>query len=358
VYKPSATMMITMFMLFAFASGWGMNSAYADDKEKGNAPKTTVADRAPAAPSDSTEEVDAGPALATSGRNGDSPASSPTHSGNRAEESPPASVQTGYAMIGGAKLYYEVLGEGPPLVLIHGGMVDRRMWDDQFEVFARHYRVIRYDVRQHGKTRSRPEAYANHEDLYALLKHLNIDKAFIMGLSMGGGIAIDFTLAHPEMVRALIPVAPGLSGYQATSEGVKEDTAGLMAALREGDFDRAVEFALRAWTDGPRRTPAEVDPVVRERVRVMLAKGMVRAQYQRQAQPLEPPAIGRLSEIRVPTLAIVGDLDMPDILVIVDSLVREIAGAKKVVIPGVAHMVNMEKPAEFNRIVLEFLADR
>ena len=275
-----------------------------------------------------------------------------------AEEARATSLQTGFAKVGRAKLYYEIMGEGPPLVLIHGGMVDRRMWDDQFEAFARHFRVIRYDARQHGKSRSRPEVYTDHDDLYALLKQLDIDKAFIMGLSMGGRIAIDFTLKYPEMVRALIPVAPGLSGYGITGEKVNENTAAFLAAYGAGDLTQAVEWMQRSWTDGPQRTPADVDPLVRERVREMLAGGVWRMQYQRQAQRLEPPAVGRLSEIRAPTLAIVGDLDMPDILVIVDLLIKEIPGARKVVIPGTAHMVNMERPAEFNRAVFEFLAGR
>src|SRR6266851_3278425 len=115
--------------------------------------------------------------------------------------------QTGFAELNGTRLYYEVAGEGHPLVLIHGGLVDRRLWDDQFDVFAQHYRVIRYDIRGFGNSDVPAGPYSNYEDLYGLLKFLGVEKAYIMGLSMGGGIDIDFTLAHPEMVAALIPVA-------------------------------------------------------------------------------------------------------------------------------------------------------
>jgi len=271
-------------------------------------------------------------------------------------EAEPTSAQTGYADIGGARLYYEVLGEGAPLILIHGGLIDRRMWDGQFEVFARQFRVVRYDARGHGLSRNSRGDYNDYEDLHALMAHLDIGKAFIAGLSMGGGIAIDFALQYPDMVEALILVAPGLSGYQFTASELGDNQAQFEAAFGAGDLDQAVESFLRAWTDGPQRRPADVDPVVRERVRLMLAEGVTRIVSQAGRQVLNPPAIGRLEQIHAPTLCVVGDLDMPVILTIVDMLTNKIPGARKVIIPGVAHMVNMERPNEFNRVVLDFLS--
>src|SRR5437660_12337913 len=124
-----------------------------------------------------------------------------------------AQAQHGYCDVQGGKIYYEVAGQGHPLVLIHGGQLDRRMWDEQFQFFASRYKVIRYDVRGFGQSPAANKPFSQSEDLATVLKCAKADKAYVVGLSLGGRIAIDFTLAHPEMVDALIPVAPGLSGF-------------------------------------------------------------------------------------------------------------------------------------------------
>src|SRR5947209_20150411 len=103
-------------------------------------------------------------------------------------------AETGYIETNGTKLYYEVMGEGHPLVLIHGGYMDRRMWDDQFAAFAEQYQVIRYDVRGFGKTELPQVPYADRQDLYDLLQALGVTKTYLLGLSLGGEVAIDFTL--------------------------------------------------------------------------------------------------------------------------------------------------------------------
>jgi pimeloyl-ACP methyl ester carboxylesterase len=269
-----------------------------------------------------------------------------------------SSFERGLADVGTTELYYEVMGQGPPLVLIHGGGLDHRMWDDQFEAFARHFRVIRYDAQGHGLSRNRTAVFAAHDDLYRLLRTLKVDKAHVLGLSLGGRIAVDFALAHPEMIRALLPVSPGLSGYQFTSQGMLQNMQRLSEALRAGKIDDAVECMQRSWTDGPARTPDQVDSVVRERVRVMLRGGLDPGKSRGEGKFLDPPALGRLNEINAPTLIILGALDVGDILTIGDHLEDGIDGAEKIVLPGAAHMVNMERPAQFNRIVLEFLKDK
>lgn len=122
-------------------------------------------------------------------------------------------LQTGFVETNGTKLYYEMVGEGHPLVLIHGGYMDRRMWDDQLAVFAEHYRVIRYDVRGFGKSELPQVPYADRQDLAALLAFLGIEKTYLLGLSLGGVIALDFTLDYPYMVEALILVGSPISGF-------------------------------------------------------------------------------------------------------------------------------------------------
>jgi pimeloyl-ACP methyl ester carboxylesterase len=261
--------------------------------------------------------------------------------------------RAGIAEVNGAKLYYEMVGEGQPLVLIHGGGLDRRMWDEQFQMFAEHSRVIRYDVRGYGKSEASHKPYASAEDLYGLLQFLQVEKADIVGLSLGGRIAVDLALTHPEVVILLIPVAPGLSGFQFSAKHNQEMIELVNVAQEDGET-RAVEL----WLQNPYMKPGMENPTVGQRIRSI---AMENAQVWLMApleRPLSPPAINRLSEIHAPTLIIVGDRDIPDIQKIARTLETGIPGAKKVVIHGAGHMVNMEKPEEFNRVVLEFLSKR
>jgi 3-oxoadipate enol-lactonase len=269
----------------------------------------------------------------------------------------PIEVKTGYVDVEGARLYYEEAGQGTPVVLIHGGFLDRRMWDGQFEVLAQRFRAIRYDVRAHGLSHADSVAFADHEDLRQLMVALDVPSATIIGLSMGGQIATDFALAYPEMVSALVLVGPGMSGYRFEDEELQAYMDDLTAAFETGDFSAAVEVFARYWCDGPQREPSQVDPAVRDKVLTMLEGSGERWRYWDLARQLEPGAFGRLAEIDVPTLVIVGGIDMPVIHVIADLIAAQVPRARKVVIPDVAHMVNMEKPDEFNELVLEFLAD-
>jgi pimeloyl-ACP methyl ester carboxylesterase len=198
--------------------------------------------------------------------------------------------------------------------------------------------------------------YSSSADLYHLLRFLQVEKTYVVGLSAGGALAIDFTIEHPEMVDALIPAAAGLMGYAPPSG---EDLwPQIFSLLQQGKLADAVELNLRYWTDGPERTPQQIDARARERVRRMTT-----ANYQLpndpnkfMPQPMQPPAGQRLSEITVPTLIIYGDKDAKEVLETQHVLETGIKGAKSVVIPNTAHHLNMEQPAAFNQIVLDFLA--
>jgi 3-oxoadipate enol-lactonase len=269
-------------------------------------------------------------------------------------------VQRGFAEVNGTRLYYEVAGAGHPLVLNHGGLVDNHLWDDQFDEFAKHFKVIRYDMRGFGDSgmiKNGMEPYSMERDLFSLLQFLDIQKMYVLGLSMGGALSIDFTLQYPEMVDALITVGSGLSGFEEDDpEELKAKDEEMEEAFKSGDIARSVEISLQIWTDGPFRTPQQVDPQARERVRVMTTHNFERGDDEEvHPQHIEPPAAGRLSEIHVPTLIIVGGEDVEIIHSIADKLERDIVGAEKVVIPGTAHHLNMEKPQEFNRVVIKFL---
>src|SRR5260370_27698701 len=213
----------------------------------------------------------------------------------------------GFAEVNGAKLYYEVTGTGHPLVLLHEGIADSRMYDDQFHAFAQRYRVVRFDLRGFGQSDLPPSdnPVALHEDLYGLLAFLLIKKIYMLGMSMGGAIALDFTLAHPAMVDALILVASGVSGYDMTSFEAAYQAIGeeIEEALKRGDYERASELETRIWVDGPERTPQQVDPSVRQRVYEMNLhnyRKMGAAEYP-PTQELDPQAIVSVCADAVPT---------------------------------------------------------
>ena len=263
----------------------------------------------------------------------------------------------GFLDVQSASLYYEVAGEGYPLLLLHAGIADSRMWDDQFPIFAQHYRTIRYDLRGYGQTRWDSGTFATYEDPAALFHALGVQKAHVIGISYGSKIALDFALAHPELVTSLVLVAPSVGGEE-PSEEIRRFFQEEDALVEKGDLSGATELNLRLWVDGPHRTPDQVNPTVRQRVYEMqyLAFTLPMPEVTDE-QELEPPAITRLAEVRVPTLVIVGDLDIPDKLELARQLATRIPSARQEIITGAAHMLTMEQPQEFNRIVLNFLRE-
>lgn len=272
-----------------------------------------------------------------------------------------SSVQSGFAQVNGARIYYEVAGAGKAVVLSHAGIADNRMWDDQFAVFAQRYRVIRFDHRGMGQSSMPPGPFALREDIYELMRNLGADRAALIGCSIGGAAILDCALAHPDAVAALVLVDSGVSGQQFTPEEEQQAAAifgPIEEATKRGDVDTANELELRLWVDGLNRTPDQVNPAVREKVRKMNLNDLRRTHEMdpSQSKRLQPPAIGRLGEVRCPTLVVVGAEDVPPVLSTAKLLASGISGAREVIIPDAAHLPNMEQPAEFNRIVLDFLA--
>jgi 3-oxoadipate enol-lactonase len=269
-------------------------------------------------------------------------------------------AKRGFAEVNGARLYYEVAGSGHPVVLVHAGIADHRMWDDQFALFAQRYRVIRYDQRGFGQSTVPAGPFAFHDDLCILLRQLDVTRASLIGVSLGGATVINLALAHPEMVEGLVVVGSGVDGLEWPPPSPEE--LALFSQVEEageaGDFATANEVEVHIWVDGPQRNPQVVNPGVRERVREMNLQTFTRhaENEQAQSQELEPPASARLGEIQTPTLVMIGDQDVSSVQAIADRLAAGIPGARKVVMPNTAHVPNMEQPEAFNQIVLDFLA--
>jgi pimeloyl-ACP methyl ester carboxylesterase len=271
-----------------------------------------------------------------------------------------ASGHSGTIEAAGGPLYYEVAGEGHPLLLIHAGIADHRMWDDQWEEFSRRYRVIRYDTRGYGRTPLLDRDYSNRQDIYDLLAHLGVDRTCIIAVSRGGSIATDFTLEHPEMVDALVLVGAGLGGWENEAGPTPEEReafAEMEEAESKEDWERVANIDVRVWVDGFGRPGGQGDRRVREKVRRMCIENYTQPYGSGQPVVLQPPAAGRLSEIKVPTLILVGEFDTSGAHATADVYASGIPGARKVVMEGTAHVPNMEKPEEFSKVVLDFLDD-
>jgi len=242
-------------------------------------------------------------------------------------------------------------------VLIHAGFLDSRMWDDQFQLFAKSVRVIRYDVRGFGRSSKPTEEYSDAEDLFALLKHLNIESTSILGISNGGRIALDFVSVHPSMVNRLILVSPGIRGYK--SSGPEEDREWKELdkkmdlqdlAISENRIDDAVNIDLRVWAS------AQGTPSKNRILKIATTNSHIHKNPPNKLQKSpEPPAFTKLDQIRIPTILIVGDQDVKGMQTMTKRLHELIPGSELRVIRGADHIANMSRPEEFNAIVSSFL---
>lgn len=267
-------------------------------------------------------------------------------------------TRSGYIELDDGRVYYEVAGEGAPLVLLHAGFVDSRMWDDQWRDFSQDYSVIRFDMRGFGKSDRVEEPVSRRQQLYRVLEATGVKRATLVGCSLGGETILDIALERPEMVAGLIVVSAAPGGFELQGEP-PQYLMEMLAALEQGDLALASELQMRIFIDGPMRQPEQVDPLVRQRAaemnRSVLAKGMWGMAVAPPPDPLDPPTVQRLGQIHVPALIMAGELDNPEILRAAEAMASAIPGAQKVILPGCAHLPNMEKPAEFNQAVREFL---
>jgi 3-oxoadipate enol-lactonase len=268
-------------------------------------------------------------------------------------------AQTGFTEVEGGRIYYEVEGEGHPLLLIHGGLGDLRMWDPQMPVFAERYQVIRYDTRGLGRTETDDVEFSNRADAAAVLDHVGAKSAYVVGQSRGAVIALDFLLEYPDRVDAFVSVAGGIGGFMPRlPEGTEPPPWDEMERLWEAkDWAALAELETRVWVDGWGQPTTRVDPALRRQVRGWIVEAYEAGKAEGKPQPLDPPAAERLAEVRLPTLVIVGEVDEPGGVVAERHLAASVEGARLVEFPGVAHMIQLEQPEHFNALVLEFLAE-
>lgn len=261
-------------------------------------------------------------------------------------------TSAGYVEVDGARVYFESQGSGDPVVLLHGGLVDSRLWDDQMPALAPRFRTVRVDLRGYGDSEAQPVPFSLVDDLDAVFAHLGIVRASLVGLSAGGGLAVEFALARPGAVDRLVLVGPGLPGFD-WSEGIEELDAAVGRAIESGDIETAVEHTVDYWTVARREKPS-VDPSVLGRVRAM-SRQLFEGPDLDEFELRDRTVITRLSEISVPTLLVVGEQDVDDIVGIADLIERDVPDVRRETIPG-GHHPNLDSPARFNELLLSFLS--
>ncbi len=260
-------------------------------------------------------------------------------------------VRSGTIDVEGGSLFYETTGSGETLVLIHDGLIHHKIWDQQFAIFAKHFTVVRYDRRGYGRSPQPQSAFSNLDDLLAVYEHLEIDRAGLVGMSAGGGLAVDFTLAHPARVRLLVLVGAVVSGFSYTEH----------MSTRGGRFNRSFygdpEAYRRYWTNDDPYAVAPQNTAARKRFRELIEANPHNLHFEKFRIARKPArlAIGVLGEIHVPTLIIVGEHDIPDVHAHAGALAAGITDSRRIIVPGAGHLVPLEQPEPFNRGVLEFV---
>jgi pimeloyl-ACP methyl ester carboxylesterase len=258
------------------------------------------------------------------------------------------------AEVNGTRLAYELAGDGPPVVLVHGLALDRRMWDDQIgPLVGAGHRVLRYDLRGFGRSADpRPgEPYHHADDLRALMAHVGMAEAAIVGLSLGGWVALEFALMHPDATSRLVLVDPVIRNYSFPNGWNRNLVAVNETARREG-----LEAAKQRWLADPVFARSRQLPGVAARLEEMVGDyGGWQFLNDNPHRALDPPAIDRLGDVAAPTLIMVGESDQPDFHGMAELAAKEIPGAEMVVVPDAGHMSPMDAPDAFNGALVEFL---
>lgn len=246
-----------------------------------------------------------------------------------------------------------------PVVLVHAGVADRRMWEPQWPDLTNRHDVVRLDLRGFGDSTARPDGpLSPSTDVLAVLDAEGIEVCHLVGASYGAGVAVEVALTRPRTVTSLLLAAPGGSLIPAATDALRTFARQENAALDAGDLDAAADANVRWWVDGPGQPPDRVAGDVRD-----LVARMQRRAFELTADwddvdevELEPPALQRLATIDVPTLVLVGGLDLDAIRLAAERVVHDVPGARRVVWDDVAHLPSLERPAEFAALLEDWLA--
>jgi 3-oxoadipate enol-lactonase len=265
-----------------------------------------------------------------------------------------AKAQTGNAVgsyldVENGKIYYEECGTGDEaLVLLHDGVVHSAVWNDVLPGLCKEFHTIRYDRRGYGRSPAASGWYAETDDLSALLRHLKVRRAMLVGSSHGGELSIEFTLEHPNLVEQLILVGAVVHGYPFSDHFLNRGAA-TWAPVDQGNTAAAI-----ARIANDKYLTAADHPAARQKIRDLLTAAPQDFTHNDMARAV-PSSLPRLHEIHVPTLILVGDADIPDVHANAGAIETAIPNSRRIVISDVGHVMYIEKPEEFLTIVTHFL---
>ncbi|MDW3646908.1 MAG: alpha/beta hydrolase [Bacteroidia bacterium] len=261
----------------------------------------------------------------------------------------------GAATLGPNSINYELSGKGKTLVLIHGGGVDYRMWDRQIDAWENEFQILRYDIRGHGESTFEDNGPPDVEDLISLSNELGIEKFSLAGLSLGGILATDFTLAYPNKVEKLILLSPGLSGVQEQDTTYLKPLKEMVQALQEGNNEKAIESIVDMTFKGKRNERVKGFEEEQDYLRETFANYMASPNSARPIQLINPAPLNRLRDIQCPTLIIEGKQDLDYMAKNAQILHDSIPNSSLIELPNAGHMVNVEAEAEVNNAIRDFL---
>jgi 3-oxoadipate enol-lactonase len=252
----------------------------------------------------------------------------------------------------GHRISFEACGTGLPILFIHAGVADSRMWDHQFGAFDG-FQTIRFDMRGFGETSLGSKPYTNHDDALAVLDHLGIDRAVVVGCSMGASTALRLASAAPDRVAALVLVSADAPGFDAGIEYESPEWPEAVEAFEAGDLRRVAELEAEMWLAGIDRSTADVDEhCVRLLIDMdLIALGTESAREELIAiEPLE-----RVPDVEMPVLVVVGEHDLPQLRAAAGHLANELSARPPVLLTDTAHLPSMDRPTEFNDVLSQFL---
>jgi 3-oxoadipate enol-lactonase len=262
----------------------------------------------------------------------------------------------------GADLAFETDGRAsaPALLLLPTGVATMRMWDPQLAELATGHFVVRIDPRGSGATRYDDVPYSDRDDVRSVLDHLGVEQATVVGAGHGGTIALDLALESPERVSGLVIVGGGPSGYP-EAELTREEhrrIEELDAAIAASDISLLIRLETTLWAAGPLRLESNLDPAFVALAHELNAPNAMHAQHPARPEPLEPPAYGRLGDIRAPALVVVGDYDLSVTRAQYEYLLDALPAATGFRCHEAAHLPNIERRAEFTHVLLDWLGER
>lgn len=262
-------------------------------------------------------------------------------------------IETGYVNVDGGKLYFEIAGEGDYIVLLHDGILHHVIWDAQFELLSKKYRVVRYDRRGFGKS-SQPDAPFSHiDDLNQLVNKLKIPNAIVFGMSAGGGLAINFTLKYPEKVNGLVLTGAVVSGYGYSNHFL---TRGGRVDLNEVFRDNEKFIQYFGWDDPYEIYPKNIEAKNKFFELLKANPQNITGALGYFSKPPERAAVNFLGEIKIPALVLVGEYDIPDVHAHSGAIQSGIANSKRQIISNSGHLIPLEQPEAFNATVIQFLS--